>query len=569
MAAASLMKWSSFSLNPRAPEVAETSGYKHEDGTEHTSDLAPGSGIHPAAADLQHELAEDILDVEAETQTLVSLSPSEADAADGRWDTEHLPKNWFSWKKLWRFTGPGFLMSIAYIDPGNLEGDLQAGANTGYILLWVLVWSTVMGGALQLLAAKLGVATGQHLAQHCRAEYPRFPRLLMWVMIEIAIIGCDIQEVIGSAIAIFILSKGVIPLYAGVIITALDSFLLLLIDRLGVRHLEAMFGVLVGVMAIAFGIMFADAGVDIGQVLEGIAIPRMTRSSVHYAVAIVGAIIMPHNIYLHSALVQSRDISRTKVARKKEAIAYFSMESALALLISLFINLCVVNVFAKGFYGKGAGDIGLKNAGDYLGERFGSHMTFIWALGLLAAGQTSTMTGTYSGQFVMGGFLNLNVVKWQRIAITRSAAIAPTLLVALAFRNQDTKLDSLNEWINVLQSVQLPFALIPVLAMTSSERIMGAAFVNHWMTSTIGWTIAVGILTINASDVYEFASNEVAGRHWVLGLLIATVAVYLTFVLYLTVGPIRVQRWHSKLQSKPQEIGNDGLIAPLLPHNEP
>lgn len=569
MAAASLMKWSSFSLNPRAPEVAETSGYKHEDGTEHTSDLAPGSGIHPAAADLQHELAEDILDVEVENQNLVSLPPSEADATDGRWDTEHLPKNWFSWKKLWRFTGPGFLMSIAYIDPGNLEGDLQAGANTGYILLWVLVWSTVMGGALQLLAAKLGVATGQHLAQHCRAEYPRFPRLLMWVMIEIAIIGCDIQEVIGSAIAIFILSKGVIPLYAGVIITALDSFLLLLIDRLGVRHLEAMFGVLVGVMAIAFGIMFADAGVNVGQVLEGIAIPRMTRSSVHYAVAIVGAIIMPHNIYLHSALVQSRDISRTKVARKKEAIAYFSMESALALLISLFINLCVVSVFAKGFYGKGAGDIGLKNAGDYLGERFGSHMTFIWALGLLAAGQTSTMTGTYSGQFVMGGFLNLNVVKWQRIAITRSAAIAPTLLVALAFRNQDTKLDSLNEWINVLQSVQLPFALIPVLAMTSSERIMGAAFVNHWMTSTIGWTIAAGILAINASDVYEFASNEVAGRHWVLGLLIATVALYLTFVLYLTIGPIRVQRWHSRLQSKPQEIGNDGQIEPLLPHNEP
>ncbi|KAL3160417.1 hypothetical protein ABBQ32_010741 [Trebouxia sp. C0010 RCD-2024] len=564
-----MMKWSSFSLNPRAPDVAETTGYKDADGGSGSAGPVD-EGFHPAAADLQHELADHILNVSSnldESEQLVDVPPSEVGADEGRWDTNHLPAHWFSWKKLWRFTGPGFLMSIAYIDPGNLEGDLQAGANTGYILLWVLVWSTVMGGALQLLAAKLGVATGQHLAEHCRAEYPRAPRLLMWIMIEIAIIGCDIQEVIGSAIAIFLLSKGAIPLYAGVIITAVDSFLLLLIDRIGVRHLEAMFGILVGVMAVAFGVMFADAGADLGQVLEGIAVPRMTRSSVHYAVAIVGAIIMPHNIYLHSALVQSRDINRAQVARKKEAIAYFSIESALALLISLFINLCVVSVFAKGFYGKEAGDIGLKNAGDYLGERFGSHMTFIWALGLLAAGQTSTMTGTYSGQFVMGGFLNLKVSKWKRIAITRSAAIGPTLLVALAFRNQDTKLDSLNEWINVLQSVQLPFALIPVLAMTSSERIMGPEFVNHWITRAVGWVIAAGILAINASDVYEFASSEVAGRSWMMVLLIVAVMLYLSFVLYLTIGPDRVQRWRASQSKQRQQDATDGhLRAPLLAH---
>eukprot|EP00891_Asterochloris_glomerata_P009403 jgi/Astpho2/9403/e_gw1.00145.48.1_t len=454
------------------------------------------------------------------------------------WSGDDLPHGWFSWRKLWRFTGPGFLMSIGYIDPGNLEGDLQAGANTGYTLLWLLVWSTAMGFILQRLAAKLGVATGRHLAQHCREEYPPVPRILMWLMIEIAIIGCDIQEVIGSAIAISLLSKGAIPLWAGVLITAVDSFLLLLIERCGVRNLEALFGVLVGIMAISFGIMFVDAGVPAGQVVEGLVLPRLPASSVHFAVAIVGAIIMPHNIYLHSALVQSRKINTAQPARKKEAVAYFSIESAIALVISLFINICVVAVFARGFFGKGIEDIGLQNAGEYLGTAFGKHM-LVWAIGLLAAGQSSTMTGTYSGQFVMSGFLDLGVTQWQRVAVTRSVAIAPTLVVALLFRGGGNQLDVLNEWINVLQCIQLPFALIPLLTMTSSERIMGKPFVNTTASQVVGWCIAAGVMAVNASDIWDFASGALGRRPSLIAPFSLGVILYLAFVAYLVIGPER------------------------------
>eukprot|EP00884_Botryococcus_braunii_P012365 jgi/Botrbrau1/21129/Bobra.0061s0023.1 len=460
---------------------------------------------------------------------------------DPAYEGDDLPPNWFSWQKLWRYTGPGFLMSIAYLDPGNLESNLQAGAQAGYILLWVLLWSVVAGYFFQMLAAKLGVVTGRHLAQHCRAEYAPIARNALWVMTEIAIIGSDVQEVIGSAIAILLLTRGWVPLWAGVLITVVDSFLILFIERLGIRHLEAVFAVLISTMAASFGVMYFWAGVPTAEVIEGLLVPRLPRSSIQMAVAVVGAVVMPHNIYLHSALVHSRKVDIRYVARKREALRYFSIESAVALLVALFINIACVSVFAVGFYGRpGADDIGLENAGKFLGTAFGEPMQYIWAIGLLAAGQSGTMTGTYTGQFVMGGFLDLKVSPWARISMTRGLAVAPTLLVALAYRSrQGTELDVLTQWLNVLQSIQLPFAIVPVLVFTSTPRIVGERFTNSKALQVILWSVGAVIMCINISLVIDFA-DQLLPRRLVIHVLLGTLmAAYLAFILYLIIDPSR------------------------------
>ncbi|KAG5018406.1 hypothetical protein JHK87_014261 [Glycine soja] len=383
----------------------------------------------------------------------------------------------FSWKKLWLFTGPGFLMSIAFLDPGNLEGDLQAGAIAGYSLLWLLMWATFMGLLIQLLSARVGVATGRHLAELCRDEYPNWARLVLWFMAELALIGADIQEVIGSAIAIQILSRGFFPLWAGVLITASDCFFFLFLENYGVRKLEAAFAVLIAVMGLSFAWMFGDAQPNRKELLMGILVPRLSSKTIRQAVGVVGCVIMPHNVFLHSALVQSRKVDPKKIGRVQEALNYYSIESAAALAVSFMINLFVTTVFAKGFYGtKQADSIGLVNAGQYLEEKYGGGVfpiLYIWGIGLLAAGQSSTITGTYAGQFIMGGFLNLRLKKWLRALITRSFAIVPTIIVAIVFNKSEGSLDVLNEWLNVLQSMQIPFALIPLLTLVSKEKIMG------------------------------------------------------------------------------------------------
>ncbi|KAH9292956.1 hypothetical protein KI387_023700, partial [Taxus chinensis] len=399
----------------------------------------------------------------------------EAEEEEAYFEAGYAPP--FSWRKLWRFTGPGFLMSIAFLDPGNLEGDLQAGAIAGYSLLWLLMWATVMGLIIQLLAARLGVATGCHLAELCREEYPLWARLLLWLMTELALIGADIQEVIGSAIALKILTNGYLPLWSGVLITALDCFIFLFLENYGVRKLEALFGVLIATMGISFAWMFGETKPNGMELVIGLLLPRIHRNAIKQAVGIVGCIIMPHNIFLHSALVQSRMVDTSSRGRVQEALNYFSIESSVALLVSFMINLCLTTVFAKGFYGtESSGDIGLVNAGTYLQQRYGGGyfpILYIWGIGLLAAGQSSTITGTYAGQFIMAGFLNLRIKKWLRALITRSFAIVPTVIVALVFDTSEGKLDELNEWLNVLQSLQIPFALIPLLCLVSKEHVMG------------------------------------------------------------------------------------------------
>ncbi|XP_020505943.2 natural resistance-associated macrophage protein 2 isoform X2 [Labrus bergylta] len=460
-----------------------------------------------------------------------------------------------SLRKLWAFTGPGFLMSIAYLDPGNIESDLQSGAKAGFKLLWVLLGATIIGLLLQRLAARLGVVTGMHLAEVCNRQYHTVPRIILWLMVELAIIGSDMQEVIGCAIAFSLLSAGRIPLWGGVLITIIDTFVFLFLDKYGLRKLEAFFGVLITVMAITFGYEYVTVSPDQGEVLKGMFVPYCEGCGpvqMGQAVGIVGAVIMPHNIYLHSALVKSREVDRTNKKEVREANKYFFIESTVALFLSFLINVFVVAVFAEAFYGRTNQEVytvcnetgsphshlfpqdnqtltvDIYKGGVVLGCFFGPAALYIWAVGILAAGQSSTMTGTYSGQFVMEGFLNLRWSRFARVLLTRSLAIAPTLLVAIF---QDLQhLTGMNDFLNVLQSMQLPFALIPILTFTSLPSLM-EEFSNGLVFKIGGGLVVLMVCCINMYFVvvYVAALNSV----W-LYLLAAFLSIaYLTFVGYL------------------------------------
>ncbi|KAG8129529.1 putative Natural resistance-associated macrophage protein [Naja naja] len=442
---------------------------------------------------------------------------------------------WFSFRKLWAFTGPGFLMSIAYLDPGNIESDLQSGAVAGFKLLWILLLATVIGLLLQRLAARLGVVTGLHLAEVCNRQYPKVPRLILWLMVELAIIGSDMQEVIGSAIAINLLSVGKIPLWGGVLITIADTFVFLFLDKYGLRKLEALFAFLITIMAVTFGYEYITVKPDQGQLLKGMFMPYCEGcgpAQLEQAVGIVGAVIMPHNMYLHSALVK---VNRAKKKEVSEANKYFFIESCIALFVSFIINVFVVSVFAEAFYKKtnqevhdicanksfaqavlfqsdnSTLDVDIYKGGVILGCYFGPAALYIWAIGILAAGQSSTMTGTYSGQFVMEGFLNLKWSRFARVVLTRSIAITPTLLVAI-FKD-------------------LPFALIPVLTFTSLRPVMND-FANG-----LGWKIAGGILiviicSINMYFVVIYVTTLGQTVLYVCASIISLL--YLAFVAYLS-----------------------------------
>ncbi|KAH7523699.1 hypothetical protein FEM48_Zijuj06G0039500 [Ziziphus jujuba var. spinosa] len=505
------------------PKSREDESKEDEKDEEANRLLQPQSPASLASLDDEEEVAFEA----REKISIVDLESAEAV------DSNTVPP--FSWKKLWLFTGPGFLMSIAFLDPGNLEGDLQAGAIAGYSLLWLLMWATIMGLLIQLLSARVGVATGRNLAELCREEYPNWAKLVLWFMAELALIGADIQEVIGSAIAIQILSHGVLPLWAGVLITASDCFVFLFIENYGVRKLEAAFAVLIGTMALSFAWMFGDAKPSGKELWMGLLLPRLSSKTIRQAVGVVGCVIMPHNVFLHSALVQSRNIDPNKKSQVQEALNYYSIESSVALSVSLMINLFVTTVFAKGFYGTNVADsIGLVNAGQYLQEKYGGGLfpiLYIWGIGLLAAGQSSTITGTYAGQFIMGGFLNLRLKKWMRALITRSFAIIPTIVVAIIFNTSEASLDILNEWLNVLQSIQIPFALIPLLTLVAKEEVMGVFKIGP-VLERAAWTVAALVMLINGYLLLDFVISEVNGL--LFGFLVsASTTAYVAFLIYL------------------------------------
>lgn len=504
-----------------------------------------------------HEAEKPGAGVGAGDYTELPDDPSQHDSIVVIYSESELYRSGFSLKKLLHHMGPGFLMCIAFVDPGNLEADLQTGAHTGYSLLWLLLWSTAMGMLLQSLATRLGVVTGRHLAQHCRAKYPLPVRITLWLMAELAIIGSDIQEVIGAAIALLLLSGGTLPLWAGVIIAAVGAYLLLLLEKFGSRWLEVLFQLLVASLAVTMGILFFDAQVPYAEVVRGLVVPHLDGRSVPLAAALLGSIVMPHNLFLHSALVHDRRLPQScRHLGLRESLYYYNLEALIALCVTLGINVAVISVFAKGFHGhkQEADKIGLENAGKYLGKRFGRHMEIIWAIGLLAAGQSSTMTGTYAGQFVMSGYLNLKMNAATRALLTRAVALGPTLLVALTTRDNSRGLDVLSQWINVLQSVQLPFAIIPLLALTSDRALMGIGFVNSRATTIICWVVALGIMAVNGGVAYQTAAQRLPAIGGFSHVIFwGVVVVYVAFVVYLAI---------TSVQYPPERIlmkeGNDG-----------
>ena len=459
---------------------------------------------------------------------------------------------------FWAFTGPGFLMSIAYLDPGNIESDLQTGTRAKFSLLWVLLLATIVGLMMQRLAARLGVVADLHLAELCYDQYRPGPRILLWLMVEVAIIGSGVQEVIGTTIALHLLSNQFIPLWLGAVITIGDTFTFLALDKYGLRKLEALFAFLIAVMASSFGYGYFVAKPDKWQVLEGMLVPTLESRQVWQALGVVGAVFMPHNLYLHSALVKSRGLDRSNPDDLSKANKYFFIESGIALAVAFAINVVVVSVFGSGLHGmtnkqvlhlclnssNAQGNIfpnnddqvdpDLYKGGVYLGCRYGQAATYIWAIGILASGQSSTMTGTYSGQFVMEGFLNLQWKRWHRILVTRTLAIAPTLLVTSS--NSILELTSLNNLLNCLMALQLPFALIPTVTFTSNQQIMGN-FVNGWLTKVFGCALCLTAIGVNVFFVTTiFCDLAVYNKVLVCVLM----GMYVCFCAYLIMDLILV-----------------------------
>ncbi|KAI6240920.1 NRAMP-like transporter smf-1 [Aphelenchoides fujianensis] len=466
----------------------------------------------------------------------------------------------FSWRKLWAFAGPGWLMSIAYLDPGNIESDLQSGAIARYQLLWILLSAHILGFTLQRLSARLGVVAGKNMAEVSREFYPKVPRIFLWIMIELAIIGSDMQEVIGTAVAIYMLSNGAIPLLFGVVITVVDVMLFMCIDHFGFRKVEALFAFLISTMAASFGYEFFTAKPDPLALAKGMFIPWCSdcgRKEFLQGISVVGAVIMPANLYLHSALVRSRRIDRSKKHKVTEANYYYFIESGIALFCSFIINLFVVGVFAQGLFRKTNNDVhklcanktgildptnifphdddlvdaDLYKGGIFLGCEFGIAALYIWAVGILASGESSTITGTYCGQFVMDGFLRITWPRWRRVLITRLIAIMPTLMVTL-FASGITSLTGMNDLLNCLQMIILPFALLPILTFNSSKHIM-FEYRSSRRFQFFALLVSFVVIAINLYFSVDYIFGAFGTAWYVLLAMSGPVALYITFVVYL------------------------------------
>jgi manganese transport protein len=400
-------------------------------------------------------------------------------------------------RKLMAFAGPGFLVAVGYMDPGNWATDLAAGSRYNYKLLSVILLSNLIAILLQSLCIKLGIATGRDLAQACRDHYSRPVSIALWVLAEIAIAACDLAEVIGSAIALNLLFH--IRLDVGVVITVADVLLILLLENRGFRYIEAIVLTLSATIGICFGLEILFSRPEWGSVFHYLFVPRaeiLTDPGMLYiAIGILGATVMPHNLYLHSAVVQTRAFERTPEGRR-EAIKFCNIDSAVALTFALFVNAAILVVAASVFYRAGRFDVAeIQDAFKLISPLVGvKAAAAIFALALLASGQNSTLTGTLAGQIVMEGFLGLRLRPWLRRLVTRSVAIVPAVIVtSLMGQSGTAKLLILSQ---VILSMQLSFAVFPLVMFTSDRRKMGE-FVNPMWIKVLAWTSAVVIASLN------------------------------------------------------------------------
>jgi manganese transport protein len=402
------------------------------------------------------------------------------------------------WRRLLGFLGPGFLISVGYMDPGNWATDIAGGSQFGYTLLSVIMISNLMAILLQSLSLKLGVATERDLAQLCRERYGRGVSFGLWVGAEIAIAACDLAEVIGSAIALNLLFH--IPLFYGVLITGLDVLLILLLQRWGFRVVEALVITLIGTIIAMFGVQLFLSRPEYGPALHSLFIPStqiVTNPAMLYiAIGMLGATVMPHNLYLHSSIVQSRNYERTPKG-KREAIFMANIDSALALTVALFVNAAILIVAAAVFHRSGHFEVAaIEDAYKLLSPLVGvAGASTVFAIALLASGQNSSITGTLAGQIVMEGFIHLKLQPWMRRMITRSIAIIPTIIVVWFTGERGTeKLLLLSQ---VILSLQLSFAVIPLVLFTGSPKTMGD-FVNGRLMQALAWLVAALIAGLNA-----------------------------------------------------------------------
>jgi manganese transport protein len=401
------------------------------------------------------------------------------------------------WRRLLGFLGPGFLISVGYMDPGNWATDIAGGSRFGYTLLFVIMASNLMAVLLQSLSLKLGVATERDLAQLCHQSYGPRVSYALWIGAEIAIAACDMAEVIGSAIALELLFH--IPLFYGVLITGLDVLLILLMQRWGFRYVEALVITLIGTILGMFGVQMFLSKPDYWPALHSLFIPSaaiVTNPAMLYiAIGILGATVMPHNLYLHSSIVQSRKYERTPKG-KREAITMANIDSALALTLALFVNAAILMVAAAVFNRHGLYDVAaIQDAYKLLSPLVGAAgASTLFAVALLASGQNSSITGTLAGQVVMEGFIHLRVSPWLRRIITRSLAIIPTIIVVAVTGEEGTeKLLILSQ---VILSLQLSFAVVPLVLFTGDKKIMGE-FVNARWLKGLAWIVAVLIAGLN------------------------------------------------------------------------
>jgi manganese transport protein len=402
------------------------------------------------------------------------------------------------WRRLFGFLGPGFLISVGYMDPGNWATDIAGGSQFGYALLSVIMISNLMAVLLQSLSLKLGVATDRDLAQLCRERYGRAVSFGLWIGAEIAIAACDLAEVIGSAIALNLLFH--IPLFYGVLITGLDVLLILLLQRWGFRWIEALVIALIGTIIAMFAVQLFLSHPEYGPAFRNLVIPSSSIIAnpimLYIAIGMLGATVMPHNLYLHSSIVQSRQYQRTS-AGKREAILMANVDSALALTVALFVNAAIVVVAAAVFYRSGHFEVAaIEDAYRLLSPLVGaSAASTLFAVALLASGQNSSITGTLAGQVVMEGFIHIKLQPWLRRMITRSVAIIPTIIVVWFTGERGTeKLLLLSQ---VILSLQLSFAVVPLVIFTGSRAVMGE-FVNSRLLQAVSWVVAVLIAGLNA-----------------------------------------------------------------------
>jgi manganese transport protein len=402
--------------------------------------------------------------------------------------------SWF--RKVLAFAGPGYLVAVGYMDPGNWATDIQGGSKFGYTLLSVIVLSSLMAMFLQALSAKLGIATGRDLAQACRDHYSRRTSMVLWVLCEIAIAACDLAEVLGSAVALKLLFG--LPLLAGVLITALDVLIVLALQGRGFRLIEVFVVTLIATIAACFAYELFFAQPLWHEAAQGM-IPRAeilrNREMLYIAIGILGATVMPHNLYLHSSIVQTRAFG-VSAGDRREALHYAVFDSTLALGFALFVNAAILILGAAAFHTHGLHNVAeISDAYKLLSPVLGvSVASTVFACALLASGQNSTLTGTLAGQIVMEGFLNIRLKPWLRRLITRALAITPAALV-IGFAGEG-KVTSLIILSQVILSFQLPFAIIPLIQFTGDRAKMGT-LVNSRLTQGIAWLVAVLIIFFN------------------------------------------------------------------------